>query len=174
MKMKKNQKGFTLIELMIVVAIVGILAAVGVPAYQSYLQKSEFSGLATQAAGVKAAVTSCVHSEGVNAAGASCVPGRNGIPNDVPAATGIIGVSLDNNLASPAVAGEGFAIHVTAPTDSSQLLGIADAVAAALGAPAIAANATAVYILTGVPRVVGGAVTAEITWTESCTPLDLC
>jgi prepilin-type N-terminal cleavage/methylation domain-containing protein len=41
--MKTNQKGFTLIELMIVVAIVGILASVGLPSYQSYVSKANGS-----------------------------------------------------------------------------------------------------------------------------------
>ena len=57
--MKKTQRGFTLIELMIVVAIVGILAAVALPAYQNYSSRAKFTEVVNATAGVKSAVESC-------------------------------------------------------------------------------------------------------------------
>ena len=54
--MKQMQKGFTLIELMIVVAIIGILAAVAIPAYQDYTVKSKVTEASNLVAGVKQAI----------------------------------------------------------------------------------------------------------------------
>lgn len=54
---QQSQKGFTLIELMIVVAIIGILAAVALPAYQDYTKKAHVSEGITLGASAKSAVT---------------------------------------------------------------------------------------------------------------------
>ena len=62
---KSVQKGFTLIELMIVVAIIGILAAIAIPAYQDYVIRSQVSEGLTLASSVKASVSEFYADRGV-------------------------------------------------------------------------------------------------------------
>ena len=54
------QKGFTLIELMIVVAIIGILAAIAIPQYQNYIAKSQVSRVMSETGSLKTVVETCI------------------------------------------------------------------------------------------------------------------
>lgn len=80
--MKKVQQGFTLIELMIVVAIIGILAAVAIPSYQNYTKKAKFSEVVQSTSALKLAVEICAQDQG-GFTTAVCTPGgTSGIPAD--------------------------------------------------------------------------------------------
>ena len=67
--MNTMQKGFTLIELMIVVAIIGILAAIAIPQYQNYIAKSQVSRAVAELGSIKTAYEDCLNN-GQTTAGA--------------------------------------------------------------------------------------------------------
>ena len=150
--MKQVQKGFTLIELMIVVAIIGILAAVAIPAYSDYVTKAKLSKVSGIVQPLQLAVAMYYQEQGsfVNAAGVSGAPGG---------AWTSLGIST-----SPTLTAEVSAINMTAcaaPCDGS----------------VTAAKNTIVVTIQGVKAgsIDGNTVTYEptagasaMTWTQTC------
>jgi type IV pilus assembly protein PilA len=117
--MKRNQQGFTLIELMIVVAIIGILAAIAIPQYQTYIAKSQVNRVMGESGNLRTAFETCM------------LDGRLAV---VPAPTTVItdcnlGATASNLMAAggtgtvgPLVAGSGYPVIATPLTPAHAIV----------------------------------------------------
>lgn len=108
--MKKIQQGFTLIELMIVVAIVGILAAIALPAYQDYMIRARVTEGLAIASGLKATISENISSAGTFATGNSYC---NGTGADKAAAGEVTNVTCDDDSGKVSIAMSAKAASVT-------------------------------------------------------------
>ncbi|HHM04952.1 MAG TPA: prepilin-type N-terminal cleavage/methylation domain-containing protein [Gammaproteobacteria bacterium] len=120
-----KQQGFTLIELMIVVAIIGILAAIAIPAYQDYTARAQVSEGITLAEGLKSTIAE-VYADSGTFTGVSS--GSKGLPaatdvkgnyvSQVAVADGKITVTMKSSGVASVVAGKTFTLSPTAGTGS--------------------------------------------------------
>ena len=110
---KQAQKGFTLIELMIVIAIIGILAAVAVPQYGQYTKRAKFAEVVSATAPIKTGVDVCLQT---NQASANCATWADiGVTQ--------ASVEVGANVASAAIAEASGTITVTMTGDATSVNG---------------------------------------------------
>lgn len=99
--MKKNQKGFTLIELMIVVAIIAILAAIAIPQYQNYVSRSQVTRAVAELGAHRTAAEDCIV-RGIDVIGTAAGECENLV---APSTNGLSGL-FGNNVGATITLGE--------------------------------------------------------------------
>jgi type IV pilus assembly protein PilA len=155
--MRILQKGFTLIELMIVVAIIGILAAIAIPAYQDYTIRAQVTEGLNLASAVKASVAEYFANNGtwpVGLVGAAPALGYTNLPAgkyvaSVNVATGTINITYGNQANANLIATPILSVRprLSANGDVIWICGRHSAVIAGITDPAVASTADATTVL---------------------------
>ena len=130
--MKKVQQGFTLIELMIVVAIIGILAAVAIPQYQDYVARSKLGAMVTAVDSLKTAMAEGFQADGafpsgaqLTAAGITVVPPKDATLTITGGTSGVIVITTTAALGNGAPVGSTVTFTATPSTGDTTIQWIA-------------------------------------------------
>ena len=158
------QQGFTIIELMVTVAIIAILSGISITGYQYFRDRAEYSTLRLEAERLRKQVDICFNlgNRGAHCQSAADASAHQATPLSAPpavtAANDVIGLNVVWKAGTPATGttsatGGNYTITATEPTNST-----------------LAGDTTSTYVVVG--RVNNA--TGNITWTSTCTPGNLC